>query len=121
MLQERRVEHGGVTFVVRELNVIRGMRRDVMRREAREKYGEVAESNSALYFLAVVTYPDVVTAVVEADGMDWPPSFEEFCELPESLVDALTPAAQELNPHWYPQERPKEEAAAESANFTGGS
>lgn len=99
-LARETIKSGDITITVSEANVIMGTRRGVMRGEAlRQEYpDETAEA----WLLRVITFPDLVAATVEAEGIPWPLTFEAFCELPERLVNEWSDAVYRLNPHWRP-------------------
>jgi len=105
------VEHGDITITVGVASILMGMQRSIAKGEAfrASKEGKV---EPAQRILAIVTYPDLVASVVEADGIPWPLEFEDFLELPEVLVTRWEEAAYRLNPHWLPG---YDEEAAEEA------
>jgi hypothetical protein len=79
------------------------------------------------FVLAVSTYPCCVAAVVTiTNGPDAEnnltehPTFEEFMELPDSLVYAWQNAVEELNPHWFPQPSKEDEELGEADGSRGG-
>lgn len=68
------------------------------------------------------TYPDVIAATVEAEGIPWPLSFEDYLALPERLGVMWEQAVYDLNPHWVPgwEERAEAEKKASATPSTGG-
>jgi len=109
------VEHGDVTITVGAASVLMGMQRSIAKGEAFRASSE-GEVDPARRVLAIVTYPDLVSAVVDAEGIPWPLAFEQFLELPEPLVTAWEDATYRLNPHWLPG---YDEEAAEEAKKKG--
>ena len=93
------LKHNGYEILVKEATVIAGMRRSRMRRD-----GTMAgEMDNDKRILLIITYPDLVCVSEGKKGFaHWPPSFEEFIELPEALVIEWEQIAYELNPHWQP-------------------
>ncbi len=61
--------------------------------------------------LHTVLYPAMIACVINQSGFDhWPISFEEFCQVPESLEVPWEEMAYRLNPHWMiPSPTPEEE------------
>ncbi len=51
-------------------------------------------------FLAVVAYPDVLSATTKVEGMEWPVTFDQFIDLPEELLDDWLTDVYTANPHW---------------------
>jgi len=49
-------------------------------------------------------FPSLIAATSDAKGFEeWPPTYEQFLELPELLVMEWESAVFELNPHWRPK------------------
>ncbi len=126
-------------IVVREANALVGVRRTILKThgadylstisqngagageaegegqsegESRPRYG--ALDIFALTVLATRFYPDLVSTVVESDGLDVEAlTPETFIDLSDGLVDAWAEAVYALNEHWLPEkepETPEEEA-----------
>lgn len=70
---------------------------------------------SALGVLAIWTYPALMAAASEMDGLDPAMGMEAFIALPDALVDDWVEATYELNPHWLPQLEPADEEAEKKA------
>ncbi len=137
-LQRRSVvyESGDVKIdlVVSEASALTGMRRALLRGRASAYLnslngagGEESEDDkpslsaldlSAITLMARVVYPDLVAAAVEADGIDLEMSIDDFCGLPDSLVDAWEVAVYQLNPHWLPSQ-PENEVEEEEEKKKG--
>jgi hypothetical protein len=45
-------------------------------------------------------YIDVISATVQAEGIPWPLSFEDFCKLPHALITRWSEAVWRLNLGW---------------------
>ena len=105
------VEYNDITITVGAASILMGMQRSIAKGEAfrASKEGKIEPARRVL---AIVTYPDLVASVVEADGIPWPLEFEDFLELPEVLVTKWEEATYRLNPHWLPgyDEEAEEEA-----------
>lgn len=81
---------------------------------APERSLEAAARRIAVHYL----YPDLLAAVVEAEGLDPEMEVAEFLALPQALTDAWQNQVYALNPHWYPFKT--EEADAEAEKKDGG-
>jgi hypothetical protein len=73
-------------------------------------------SEEAAYDLTRV-YPNLVASVTSVEGLNWPPTPEEFLRLPENFWDKWSAVVNRLNPHWFPkrQEPPKTPEQAKAA------
>lgn len=74
---------------------------------------EHALEAAALRVVAQYLYPDMLAAVVEAEGLNPEMDVVEFLTLPQELTDAWQNLVYSLNPHWYPfkkEETPDAEA-----------
>jgi hypothetical protein len=91
------VVYQDVRLVLSEASILISMRRYRLMEEARA----VKESDPDRAFLRESVYPNLVAATVEATGIPWPLTFEEFVELPEALWDAWSLANRKVNKHWY--------------------
>ncbi len=91
-----------------ELNVSLVIGRATVRTKIeREKLSGQAFENSKpvnpdlnVHYRQAVIYPACIAATLEAPGLDWPLSFDQFLDLPDELVDAWYAAVLEVNPHW---------------------
>lgn len=130
MLRRETVEYTdgetNVVLIVSEASVVAGIRRGVLKGEASRLSAQAGlmdmdedDTDLALFLLRSFTYPDLITATVEADGIEWPLSFEAFCELPERLVDVWEHAVYRLNPHWRPSLAMPEEVKKKATTSTG--
>jgi hypothetical protein len=60
--------------------------------------GEVKPSLESLAYMQAACVP----AAVEWSGFDsWPPTLDEFADLPEVFLNSWYGAVRELNPHWW--------------------
>lgn len=93
------IEHEGYKVTVQKANVLTGTRHSIMVAE-----GTRAETEDyAERLIRLFTYPACVAAVVAHEGFsEWPPSFEDFCQLDEVFIVEWEVAVYELNPHWAP-------------------
>lgn len=109
-----------VRLVVQEPTVLTGMRRAILTGralDAVEALGEVDDGvgSIALMLVARYTYPDVIAATVDADGLDVENlSLADFMNLPQLLVDAWLVAVYEICPHWRPNWQPQTEEESEA-------
>jgi hypothetical protein len=70
------------------------------------------EPDEALRILRLIVFPNVVSATVEIDGMEMP-TFDQFADLPEELVEAWSQAVYDVNPQWKaPEGEPKNESTS---------
>jgi hypothetical protein len=105
-----------VRIVVSEATTLLGFRRTRLRTEgqginqaeqdaARQLAGteEAPSPDPDRALLRFWTYPDLVAATIEASGIPWPLSFEDFLDLPDQLSAKWETAVYDLNPHWLPQ------------------
>jgi hypothetical protein len=106
-------------LTVRASTVSIGMHRTLLMDEAFEqenKLGKLDPGNIkdlSRRIAHVKIYPSLIAATVEAEGFEhWPPTFEEFCELPEGLEALWEGAVYELNSHWLPQVKSPDKTAA---------
>lgn len=108
---------GEIELVVGEASVLMGMARtrlSMMGRAAKEE-----DPDRAL--LLTFSYPDVIAATKSAEGLpSWPLSFDDFLELPESLLVEWEAVVYELNPGWLltGQKEDGEEAQKKATSST---
>ncbi|HNT74400.1 MAG TPA: hypothetical protein PKH77_05205 [Anaerolineae bacterium] len=76
---------------------------------------EVAARRIVVQYL----YPDLLAAVVAAEGLDPEMSVADFLALPEALTDPWQNLVYDLNPHWYPFQRPEDKPDQESSEKKG--
>lgn len=101
-----------IHLVIVKANAIRGMTRTLLaslaakiddKAEDGKSEREMGLADLATYLMGITIYPSAIAATEEQTGFDvWPPPFEQFCELPDELVQAWGDAAFALNPHWVP-------------------
>lgn len=93
------VSQGDLAVTVTAATALVGMRRTRLKLEARQ----ADEQDIDRRWLRELTYPDLVAAVVDAQGFpEWPIGFKEFLELPDSFVVKWEGAVYDLNSHWLP-------------------
>lgn len=88
----------------------RGIVRTYLREQQRVRFlnekGEIETpdlESLGRMLLLVMTYPDLVSSVVDQQGFDpWPMTPDEFEELPEEFIAQWEAIAYRLNPHWVP-------------------
>jgi len=130
------IEYGDVKIVLREATAMDGMRRMVLLQSIKLPAEEEEEASgdrlTDLLTQALLrrSYACCISCVEAIEGMETP-SFEEFGNLPETLVTQWENAALELNPHWKwwteeelteeEQEAKKENEPAASENSTADS
>jgi hypothetical protein len=69
---------------------------------------------SAVAILAQVVYPDLISATIEASGLNVGTlSIDDFIALDERLVGAWETAVYDLNPHWLAGPGPAEDEGAQ--------
>jgi hypothetical protein len=74
--------------------------------EGQEAEGEKARTQMAAAraiaarLAARIVYPDLMSTVAEAEGIDPDLSLDAFLELPDTLTGPWQEAVYELNPHW---------------------
>ncbi len=107
------VQDDGVTITVSAANVRMGAKRALLRNAGMESLTSETMSD-AEKVLAFAVYPDLISAAVEYQGMT-EPSFDAFCELPETLFNPWMEAVYSLNPHW--QMTPAQIDEAEKKNL----
>lgn len=114
-----------VSIVVQEATVLTSMMRAIFHNRAKDELEALELGNStgdvATILIARFTYPDLMGATVEAEGLDIEGlSLEEFLSLPDELVDPWMVAVYELCPHWSPSfsAKSKDEVEAEKKAAT---
>lgn len=115
------VEYAGqeltAKFTVSEATVLMGMARARLRRDAERN----PEKDEDRLLLRLLVYPDICAGVVASDGMAWPPTFEQFLELPDGLDARLEEVIYRLNPHWLAGGAPATDPKAPAPPSTSGS
>lgn len=92
--------------------------------EAEEEVEENVEDGVAFDSIAIAActllvrylYPDLLAAVVEAEGLDVDMDVEAFLSLPQALTDAWQNLVYELCPAWYPFHRKDKKDADDDAD-----
>jgi hypothetical protein len=72
-----------------------GMREAVRRVSMLNKLQETAENYDDETLTALAIYPHIAGCVTPIISID------EFIQIPEQVLDELSTAAMELNPHWF--------------------
>lgn len=129
MPETRTVEWEGeglkVRLVVSRATVLIGTRRMRLEAEAHQdalKAVDEGNDDPDRALAAVRFYPSLIAATVAAEGLPWPPTLDEFLDLPEELWAAWSSAVYDLNPHWLPvpeEEQKKRGAKAQSTSTNG--
>lgn len=102
-----------IEITVRRATAIDGVRRNVLKTRMQDKWSPVLKENSDTEFrdfmdahpewlIETTVYPSTIAATESVKGIPWPLTAEQFCNLPDDLVDLWTMAAYRLNPHWEP-------------------
>jgi len=115
-----------VTLELGAATTLAGVRRALLQGRALAYLDEgAAEAGLAATARRIVVqylYPDLLAAVVEAEGLDPEMPVADFLALPEALTDLWQNLVYDLNPHWYPFRRPDEpEDEAEKKGVTPAS
>lgn len=108
---EKTVLIGEYSITVRQATVLDGMRRGRLIGEglnAEESDPERKIARVALYPAAMAALVTLISGSSPERGREM--AFDDFCSLPEAVVEAWLAAVYELNPHWQPGET---ETAAE--------
>ncbi|MFH1555138.1 MAG: hypothetical protein ABII76_09785 [Pseudomonadota bacterium] len=99
-----------VRIVVTEAHALEGMKRARLAAHAERENEHEEDVDRAI--LHMLVYPPLIAATVEAEGIPWPLTFEQFLELPDTLMRPWEDAVFGLNPHWIPKS--DEEMAAQA-------
>lgn len=103
---ESEVDGQAVRLTVTRATTLTGTRRSILIYKAMEEMQKAKEDgqppDDAIMVLKTSTYPTIVAGTKQAEGIPWPLSFDQFCELPDRLVFEWESAIFELNPHWNP-------------------
>ena len=97
-----------IKLVVSEATSLIGMQRAILKGrasaflESREDTKHEDALTAAYMLVMLFQFPDLQAATVKATGLTVPMSPEEFCSLPQRLVNAWDEADYALNPHWLP-------------------
>ncbi len=96
---------------VQTATVLIGIRHTRMHQEASEAAKN--ETDVDRIIARTVLYPALISAstgniTVDGKTLPWPPDFETFVRLPESLEAQWESEVFRLNPHWLPQPKGKE-------------
>jgi len=97
-METRTIEHDNTKLTVSEATALIGMKRTRLKIEA----DRAGETDPDRHILRLLTFPDVVAATVQVEGLEWPLDFETFVALPDRLVAKWEEAVYGLNPHWLP-------------------
>lgn len=85
-----------ISLTISEATILIGMKRARLRVEG----ARVEDEDPDIHLARSFYYPDLVAPVVDSVGIDWPPDFETFIELPDDLAAQWEAAVYRLNPHW---------------------
>ena len=89
-----------VALVISRASRRMGMARSILIYEAIQANRD--EKDQVLAVTRRTDYPDCIACTVEATGIPWPITVEQFLELPDDLVEFWGQAVYEMNPHWSP-------------------
>lgn len=109
------VIYQGITLEIGPATALMGMERSLLKAEANAIEGESRPAQVLHRYL----YPDLAACVVQAEGLPWPISFEEFSQLPDELVARWERACYQANPHWEPGYQSEEEAEKKAPSSGG--
>lgn len=103
----------GLTITMGEASVLMATRRFRYMADGRTKEGETVDPD--IEILRTMIWPNIRAAMLSAldsNGVAINPTFEWFVEQPEEVWDALSAAAQRLNPTWFGDPRPVDPKAS---------
>ncbi len=129
------IDGAAVRLVLQAATVLSGMRRAILAERVSEQLAKIDMEKQigavATLLVGRFTYPDLIAAVVESEGMDVDSlSLDEFLNLPQEFVDNWLVAVYDLCPHWSPKqaaatvdaaEAEKKDAASSSSGSGSGS
>lgn len=94
------LEEQQIRLTIMRATALIGMQRSI---QIMRGMDEVKENpDEAVRVLRTVTYPDLISCTVAAEGLEWPITFEAFLQLPDELVGKWETVVYEVNPHWNP-------------------
>ena len=98
-----------ITLTLTEADVERGTQRFTINAQMKKVVEDAQAaghpySPEAAYDLTLI-FPNLVASVTKAEGLNWPPTADEFLRMPEQLWDKWSTVARRLNPHWFPEAR----------------
>jgi len=103
---EYELDGQAVRLTVTRASTLTGTRRSILiynaLEEMRKAKADGQEPDDAIMVLKTSTFPSIVAGTKQAEGIPWPLSFDQFCELPDTLVYQWERAIFDLNPHWNP-------------------
>ncbi len=97
-----------VTLVLGAATALSGIKRAMLQGRAAAHLDEIPDAAeralevAALRIVVQYLYPDLLAAVVGAEGLDPEMAVSDFLALPQALTDAWQNQVYALNPHWYP-------------------
>lgn len=102
---ERQVHTYSVTL--RSATAEMGMRMTLLEEVAKKEAPEIKDYDNLALLASRLTqtllFPKLVACVVANEGFEqWPPTYEQFRNLPDKFVGEWERATYELNPHWVP-------------------
>ncbi len=108
--QRREITVG--SYVVKEAAMREAIRRTNMAQSVQRRLKEIDDEE---LMQALVVYPHIA-------GCVWPIiSIEQWLEIPEVVLDELSKAAQELNPHWFVFPDQEKKTDEQQATYTTSS
>lgn len=87
---------GEIELEISRATLLMGIRRKQLMEQGRQ----VPDTDAEVHLWRLFLYPDLVACVSEAKGTVWPPTFEQFLDMPEELIKDWEVATYQLNPHW---------------------
>jgi hypothetical protein len=94
--------------VTAEIEVVRAtVRMGLERTRMISSIEDDPDADAMFLFTRKISYPSLViaspTGTVKVGGstLTWPPTFDQFFDLPEELANRWFEAVQKLNPHWF--------------------
>lgn len=114
-----------VTLVLGAATALSGIKRAMLQGRAAAHLDEIpvaaerALEVTALRIVVQYLYPDLLAAVVAAEGLDPEMGVSDFLALPQALTDAWQNQVYALNPHWYPFKKEDGESDPEAEKKDG--
>ena len=111
-LKTATVEHGPYRITIREATALEEARHERL-------VGGAYQEDDRDRFVARLMYADLCAAAIEAEGMEWPLPFDEYLQLPGTLVSQWKAAVMEVNPYWFAVQMPAEEKKHQIPSIEG--
>lgn len=87
-----------VSITVQRASAVNSVKRYQLMTQA--ELANKSETDEAMSFIRLVTYPMAACATIAVSGMKWPMTAEEFAQLPEDVYRQWLDAVYLVNPQW---------------------